>query len=47
MYSILGQPAHSPSYNGTYPIGLRPVVCLPASAIEVVGEGDNAVLNYK
>ena len=26
---------------------LRPVVCLPASAIEVVGEGENAVLNYK
>jgi len=28
-------------------IGLRPVVCLPASAIEVVGEGKNITLNYK
>lgn len=27
--------------------GLRPVVCLPASAIEVVGEGENIALNYK
>lgn len=28
-------------------IGLRPIVCLPASAIEVVGEGENITLNYK
>ena len=27
--------------------GLRPVVCIPASAIEIYGEGNNITLNYK
>ena len=28
-------------------VGLRPVVCLPASSIEISGEGENITLNYK
>ena len=43
-YSLLINANLTPSAKN---IGLRPIVCLPVSAIQINGEGDNITLEYK